>query len=76
MQKVSDSSGKIIQKISGFVYAYISEEQVRITHVEALPRQWLHVIVCGKVIYKLAVVRIRRTMEGPQLYFDDGNRIE
>jgi hypothetical protein len=44
MQKVSDSSGKIIQKISGFVYAYISEEQVRITHVEALPRQCLHVI--------------------------------
>jgi len=32
--------------------------------------------VCGKVLYKLAIVRIRWTMEGPQLYFDDGNRIE
>ena len=48
MQKQCHISGKINQKISGFIQGYISAEQVSITHVEALPRQCLHVIVCGK----------------------------
>jgi hypothetical protein len=48
MQSSCHIPEKIKQKISGFIQGYISQEQVSITHVEALPRQCLHVIVYGK----------------------------